>query len=72
MGYILGLASASAAFTTALGLFTGIVPEPTPAAPAALLPRALAAAAADAVPARAVRTIPIDGRYGIVVLTIPR
>ncbi|GJD77185.1 hypothetical protein [Methylobacterium gregans] len=58
MGHILGLASASAALTTALGLLTGIILEPT------LPPRALTAASTEAAPARAVRTIPIDGRYG--------
>jgi len=68
MGYILGLASASAAFTTVLGLLIGIVPEPTPAAPTAFPPRAFA----DAVPARAVRTIPVDGLYDTAVSTIPR
>jgi hypothetical protein len=63
---ILGLASASAAVTTVLSLLAGL--DPAPAALAGPPPQVPAVAAAvlatDAAPVRAIRVIPIDGRFG--------
>lgn len=72
MGHIVCLASVSAALTAALSLFAGFGSETAPAVPAGPPPQAEVAMVADAAVTRSIRTIPIDGRYGLARAPAPR